>query len=354
MFSGHFAVVGAVDDQRVFGQPRLIQLLEHLADDAVKVLAHSKIGCPGHANAFFGQRMIEVSQAFQLADSRRCSLCLFRRWLRNIYPIVIIFEKFLCSGDIGAVRENKASHSGKGTISLIMGLLVQIIKGRRNDHVIIRLIGTHPITGIFYAHAALPRYTQGHFAKQGSALQRNTGVMCAPFANGPSLKSVPLIRSNKVHTSNQGSFIAGCAHAMCPGGDGRRENMAICPDAVRGGRSGCHKSHPAGYAKRRCAIGVVEPYAFGSKPVHMWGSNHFIAITSDVKFAVLIGHDHQNIGSICHMNPLHYATTCRSSARQFSLIIPPASGLTWQAWVTSYPPSGYASTVGTYPMEPLV
>jgi hypothetical protein len=50
----HFAVVAQIDDQRMLGQSRLIELVQNPPDLRVEILAEPEIGSPGNANPLRG------------------------------------------------------------------------------------------------------------------------------------------------------------------------------------------------------------------------------------------------------------------------------------------------------------
>ena len=129
VFSGHFAVVGAIDDQGVVVEARFAQGLEDAPDLQVEVFAHAKISGAGNADAFFVEGGIEAAKLFEFANG----FGFVGRVLGNIDAVVVIIKKLFVR-DEGAVGQEKSRYGGKGAVAGIFRFVAQIRAGAFRDH----------------------------------------------------------------------------------------------------------------------------------------------------------------------------------------------------------------------------
>ena len=150
VFSGHFAVVRAINDQGVAVEARFAQGLEDVPDLQVEVFAHAKISGAGNADAFFVEGGIEAAKLFEFANG--CGF--IGRVLGNIYAVVIIIKKLFVR-DEGTVGQEKSRHGSKGAVAGISRFVAQIRAGSFRDHFVKDVIRAISPSGDFHGRAIL-------------------------------------------------------------------------------------------------------------------------------------------------------------------------------------------------------
>ena len=227
VFPGHFAVVRAINNQRVAIEASFSQGLKDAPNLQIEIFAHAKISGTGNADAFFVEGRIKAAKLFEFANG----FGFIGRVLGDIDAVVVIIKKFFVR-DKGTVRQKESRHRSKGAVAGILRFVAQIRAGSFRDYFVKNVVRAISPSGNFDGCAILSGGRRCNAFEEGRSPPVCARMCGAVFAEGPIFKAVSLVVSVEVHPSNKRCFIPGESHSMCPGGNARVQQMIVVPHAI--------------------------------------------------------------------------------------------------------------------------